>query len=156
MDYTTLLVTALIVGAVNATKDVAEQAVKDGYTGLKKLIQSRYKAVDVEQLEKNPESTARQEIIEEELTAVNASQDSELIQKAAELLETAAQTLAKEDLQIIGVEVVEVEGGNLTIRRVTSTGQGILIKKSKLGDIEIGEVDAGPSPDKSSKKAGRQ
>lgn len=156
MDYTTLLVTALIVGAVNATKDVAEQAVKDGYTGLKKLIQSRYKSVDVAQLEKNPESTARQEIIEEELTAVNASQDSELIQKAAELLETAAQTLAKEDLQIIGVEVVEVEGGNLTIRRVTSTGQGILIKKSKLGDIEIGEVDAGPSPDKSSKKAGRQ
>lgn len=156
MDYTTLLVTALIVGAVNATKDVAEQAVKDGYTGLKKLIQSRYKSVDVAQLEKNPESSARQEIIEEELTAVNASQDSELIQKAAELLETAAQTLAKEDLQIIGVEVVEVEGGNLTIRRVTSTGQGILIKKSKLGDIEIGEVDAGPSPDKSSKKAGRQ
>lgn len=156
MDYTTLLVTALIVGAVNATKDVAEQAVKDGYTGLKKLIQSRYKSVDVAQLEKNPESSARQEIIEEELTAVNASQDSELIQKAAELLETAAQTLAKEDLQIIGVEVVEVEGGNLTIRRVTSTGQGVLIKKSKLGDIEIGEVDAGPSPDKSSKKAGRQ
>lgn len=156
MEYTTLLVTALVVGAINATKDVTEQAIKDGYAGLKHLIQTRYTTVPVEQLEKNPESTGRQAVIEEELTAVNADQDEELIQKAAELLEIAANKLSADEFRVIGVELVEVEGGNLTIRRVNSTGQGILIKKSKLGDIEIGEVDAGPGQESASKKAGRQ
>jgi Flp pilus assembly pilin Flp len=42
MDPISLIITALVAGALAATKDTAETAVKDAYQGLKTLIKKKF------------------------------------------------------------------------------------------------------------------
>ncbi len=72
MDPLTSIVTALAAGAAAALKSTVEQAVKDGYTTLKALIQCKYSQVNIEQLETNPGSKSRRGVVEEDLAATGA------------------------------------------------------------------------------------
>ncbi len=88
MDPVTLIVTAVTAGAVAASKDVAAQAVKDGYAALKALIVRQFgQKVDVVALEKDPDSEARQAVLKEELETAGAAQDAEVVQQAQALLD---------------------------------------------------------------------
>ena len=92
MDPVTVIVSALAAGAVAAAKDVATQAVKDGYAGLKALVVRRFEGkgdvtTALEQVEKKPESTARRDVLTEELKTAGAERDSELLSLAQALLE---------------------------------------------------------------------
>jgi hypothetical protein len=143
MDALTSLVTALAAGAAAALQSTVEQGVKDGYTGLKALIQRKYTQVDVDQLEANPSSKSRRGVVEEDLKAAGADQDAEVLQEAQELLE-AIQRQAPEAAAAIGVDLHEIEGASLTIRRVTATGTGVKVEHAKLSsDITIEDVQAG-------------
>jgi hypothetical protein len=143
MDPLTSLVTALAAGAAAALQSTVEQGVKDGYAALKGLITRKYAQVDLDQLEANPISKSRRGVVEEDLKAVGADQDTEVLQHTQALLE-AIQRQAPETAAVIGVDLKEIEGASLAIRRVIATGTGIKVEQGKFsGDITIEDVRAG-------------
>jgi|SRR6266850_327072 len=143
MDPLTSLVTALATGAAAALKSTVEQAVKDGYDALKKLIQRKYTQVQVDQLEINPSSKNRRGVIKEELKAAEADTDAEVLQLAQALLDTIWSS-TPETAASIGVELKDIEGASLAIRRVIATGTGVKVEKGTFdGDITIEDVKAG-------------
>jgi hypothetical protein len=143
MDPLTSLVTALATGAAAALKSTVEQAVKDSYAALKKLIQRKYTQVQVDQLEINPSSKNRRGVIEEELKVAGADTDVEVLQLAQALLD-AIRSSTPETAASIGVELKDIEGASLTIRRVTAPGTGVKVEKGTFdNDITIEDVKAG-------------
>jgi hypothetical protein len=145
MDPLTSIVTALAVGAAAVLKPTMEQAVKDSYATLKALIQRKYARVNLDQVEVNPGSKNRRGVAEEELAHAGADQDGEVLQHAQALLE-AIQRHAPETAAAIGVNLKDLEGASLAIRRVTATGAGVKVERAKLsGDITIEDVLAGGS-----------
>jgi hypothetical protein len=85
-------------------KDMARQAVKDAYDGLKNLIKVHYAQVNVEQLERTPISKARKMVIEEELRQLNAQDDAKLLEKVKSLLE-----LIRNDPKEAGATGIDLE-----------------------------------------------
>jgi hypothetical protein len=143
MEPLTSLVTALAAGAAAVLKPTVEQAVKDGYTALKGLIQRKYAQVSLDQLEANPGSKSRQGVVEEDLAAVKADQDAKVLQHAQALLE-AIQRQAPQKVAAIGVNLKDIEGASLAIRHVIATGTGIKVEHGKFsGDITIEDIRAG-------------
>jgi flagellar capping protein FliD len=143
MDSLTGIVMALATGAAAALKPTAEQAIKDGYAALKELITRKYTQVQIDQLEAHPNSKNRRGVAEEELAAAGVSQDVEVLHLAQALLE-AIQRQAPETAAAIGVDLKDVEGASLAIRRVMATGVGVKVAGAKLsGDLTIEDVRAG-------------
>jgi hypothetical protein len=143
MDPLTSLVTALAAGAAAALQSTVEQGVKDGYAALKGLIQRKYAQVDVNQLEANPTSKSRRGVVEEDLKAVGADTDAEVLQHVQALLD-AIQSSTPETAAAIGVELKDIEGASLTIRRVIASGAGVKVEQGKFsGDLTIEDVHAG-------------
>ena len=104
MDPITLIVSAVVAGAALAAKDVAVQAVKDGYAGLKKLIVGKFGGgaqAAVEQLEqqakapKTPENEqvkqAWESALKATLTAAHAESDQELVKQAQSFMDLLKQ-----------------------------------------------------------------
>jgi hypothetical protein len=143
MDPLTSLVTALAAGAAAALQSTVEQGVKDSYAALKGLIQRNYTQVSLDQLEANPTSKSRRGVVEEDLKAAGADQDAEVLQHAQVLLETI-QRHAPEAAAAVGVDLKDIEGASLAIRRVIATGGGVKVEGATLsGDITIEDVQAG-------------
>lgn len=94
MEPLTVIVGALVAGAAAALKSTAEQAVKDAYAGLKRLVLDRcgHKA-DVAQavaeLESKPDSAGRNATLQEELAAAGVDKDQEVVDRAVALLKQA-------------------------------------------------------------------
>jgi hypothetical protein len=92
VDTVTLaIITALTAGVASGATDVAKQVVVDLYGELKELLKQKYGGESeviqsVNRLEANPESEGRKKVVEEEISAVEAGNDHELIQKAQALL----------------------------------------------------------------------
>lgn len=86
MDPVTLITTALTLGIVAGLKTTAEQVVKDAYLGLKTLIQDRYK-INLNNLEKKPDSEVQVAAIAEQLVDAGADKDREIINIAQMLVE---------------------------------------------------------------------
>jgi hypothetical protein len=152
MDPVTSIVMALAAGAAAALKPVAEQVIKDGYAGLKALITRKYAQVKIDQLEANPASKNRRGVVVEELAAAGADKDVEVLQQVQALLK-AIQSQTPEAAAAIGVNLQDIEGAALAIRRVTATGTGVKVERATLsGDITIEDVQAGgsggPSPNR--------
>lgn len=66
---TVTIVTALAAGAAAAAKDVATDAIKDAYAGLKRLVTDRYRKTSeaVDLVTADPASMARQAVLAEEI-----------------------------------------------------------------------------------------
>ena len=110
----------------------------DGFAGLEAVLQ-----VGVDQLEANPVSQSRRGVVAEDLKAVGADRDAEVLLHAQALLE-AIQRQAPE-AAAIGVDLKDIEGASLAIRRVTAAGTGVKVEEGAFrGDITIEDVHAGP------------
>ena len=143
MEPISAIVTALALGAAGALKDVAGQGIKDAYAGLKALIQRKYAQVPLAQLEAKPDSKARRDVVEEELTAAGAVHDEELLQQVKAMLD-AVQQQAPETAAAIGIDLEEVKGAALRIADVIASGTGVRVRKGEFsGDIDIKGVRAG-------------
>lgn len=143
MDPITIVVTALTLGAAAGLKPVAEEAIKDGYAGLKALIQRKYSNVSLVMLEEDPKSKARRALVEEDLAKAGAGQDEELLLKAKDLLD-AVHSYAPGAAEVIGVDLEDIKGASLKIEDIISKGAGVKVKQAELtGDIEIKQVRAG-------------
>jgi hypothetical protein len=91
MDPLTLIIGALAAGAAASAKDTAAQAIKDAYAGFKRSLIARFGARPelqsaIEQVEKRPESEARQMVLNEELEAAGVREYGDLLRDAEALL----------------------------------------------------------------------
>jgi hypothetical protein len=116
MDPITL---AIIAGLAK----VSEAAIMDGYNALKAVIAHKFGsdsdlAKAVENVEKKPDSAGRRDVLQEEVAAVKANQDPDLL-KAAESL------LAK---------IKEVPGGQTTIQQAVTGDKNIF---SGSGNVTV-------------------
>ncbi len=89
MDPISLIITALVAGATAASKDIAGQAVKDAYKGLKDLIKDKFKSepkaqMVLEEHETDPETYAAP--LKKKLAETGADKDEAIIKAAQELL----------------------------------------------------------------------
>lgn len=139
----------LIAGVSAALKDTASQAVKDAYQGLKTLIKKKYAQVDLEKLEKKPDSKKRQDVVQEELQRTGAEQDPDIVAKVQELI----ATIEAHPQDIVGVDLENVKAANLRLHDTASSGSGVKVKEGEFsGDIEISGVRAGTQEGLSQKK----
>ena len=119
---TTAIVAALGAGAISGVTKVGEQAVVDAYAKLKELLRKKFgsksKVVKaVKELEANPKSAARKEVVKEEVAAIKADQDQELLQLAQSLLKSLKAL--PEGSQIIqtaiGDQNIQIAGNTNTV-----------------------------------------
>ena len=144
---------ALGAGAV-AGKEAVSALVKDAYAGLKDLIKSRYPKVSTEQLEQAPGSKNRRAVVEEDLAASGAGQDTELVAKARALVELV-QRHAPAAAAAVGVDLKDVAAANLRLADVAASGTGVKVERGTFtGDIDIRGVRAGVPPPGDTAKGG--
>jgi len=149
MDFINIIVSALASGAAAGLKPTAEKIVKEAYSGLKGMIQRKYNNVDLRAVENKPESKSKRESVAEDLVDAGATGDQELLDLAKILIEAVAKH-DKDTAAAIGVDLEEVKAAYLRIKKVSSTGAGVKVKKGEFeGGIDIGEVNAGKLEDPS-------
>ena len=150
MDPVSVVLAALAAGALSGVGDAASSAVRDAYSGLKKILARRL--VDVSGVESRPDSLAQRTALEERLTDIPGAVDDELLAAAREVTEAVAahQPALGTD---IGVDLERIRADFLKIRGVESTGTGVRVRDAEVGGgIEIDEVRSGnarsahPSP----------
>jgi hypothetical protein len=138
----------LAAGAAAGLTGIATQAVKDAYGLLKSALLTRFPKVDVAPLEARPSSTAKQASLAEDLAAVGADRDPEILQLAKALVEAIereapqAATSAGVDLERVKGEFVNVQGvaGQVRFRDVEATKGGINV-------TDVGKA-RGPDPNR--------
>lgn len=134
MDPVSMIVMALVSGAAAALKPTAEAAIKDAYSGIKKLILDKYKKVSVDLIESDPASKSRQAVVQEDLEKTGAGQDVELLQKAEAVL-NAVQNNAPEAAMAVGVDLEDLKAASASIKKIVVEGQGALGVRAKKVDV---------------------
>lgn len=91
---TSAIVAALSAGAVSGLTDASKMAVTDAYQTLKGLLTRKFGASSevvqaLDHLEAKPESAGRQETLGEEMIAINAELDHEVLAAARQVLALA-------------------------------------------------------------------
>jgi hypothetical protein len=92
VDPVTLILAALAAGAASGAGEAATQAVKDGYAGLKGLLQSKFagNAKAVETLADHEADPAAYELpLAKQLALTGADQDAEIVAAAEEVVKAA-------------------------------------------------------------------
>jgi len=89
---TNAIVAALSAGAITGATDTAKKAIADAYEGLKSLVTKKFggdseAAEAIAELEAKPDSDGRKQTLTEELKAVNAASDPQLISAVQSMLE---------------------------------------------------------------------
>jgi hypothetical protein len=118
---TAAIVAALAAGAVSGATKVGEQVITDGYSKLKELLKKKFGAKSkvvnaVKELEANPKSDARKEVLKEEVADAKADKDADLVKAAQVLLKTIkAQPGGEQIVQTaIGDQNIQIAGdGNV-------------------------------------------
>lgn len=143
MDAITTITAAIAAGALAALKSTASSAVSDSYSALKDYLKRKYASSlpSVSQLEQNPASKARREVLAEDLTG--AERDSDLLRLARKLIEALGEGHS-EIGPIVGVEIRDIKAALIELNEITvSGGAGVRIERADVeGAISIRGVDA--------------
>ena len=88
---TTAIVTALSAGTIAGLTDTVKTAITDGYNKFKDLLAKKHGADSevvqaIDKLEAKPDSQGRKETLAEEIVAVKAEQDEEIVATAKQIL----------------------------------------------------------------------
>jgi hypothetical protein len=144
MDPITIIVFALATGAAAGLRPTAEKVIKDTYEGIKTLIHRKYGRVDVDVLEADPASEARQNVVKEDLQKTEAGKDEELLRQAQVLLD-AIQEHEPGAATAVGVNLEDVKvASSLNIEDIMASGTGVDITRTDVGrDMTIRGVRAG-------------
>ena len=89
---TAAILAAVSAGLIAGATKTAENALTDAYTALKDLIKRKFGSKSevvgaIQSLEAKPDSTARKELLREEVQAARIDQDAEVLQAAKSLLD---------------------------------------------------------------------
>lgn len=149
----TTLLTAFVIGAAGGAAKTGEQAILDAYTALKHIITKSYStATDLLEsivgLEKKPASQARRDAVMEELQAVGASDNEQLV-KAAEAVISAAEN--SPIVQSIGMDWKDVKLARLKINEIRTRSAAIGFRAARMevtGEVEISSIDTGKNYEK--------
>lgn len=141
IDPISVIVTALTLGAAAGLKPTAEQAIKDAYGGLRRLIVDRYQTArtGVDLIETEPDSETFQETARKLLAKTEAGQDEELLRQARTVVQTVEQ-LAPETAAKINIKLSDIKAAaNFRIADLAASGGiDINVKKATAGqDFEI-------------------
>ena len=146
MDPVSLIVTALVTGAVAGLKPTATAAVKDAYAAFKRVVIDRYKLTSLGSLEEKPDSAHRQAVVKEDLEATSAGNDSDVLTLARKLLEQIALHDPK-SAAVVGVDLQDVTAASIEISRILSSGDGVRIKGAQVtGNLSVTDVTSGGGP----------
>lgn len=127
MDPVTMaVVNGLACGVAAATVPAALKAATDAWNSFKALLQRKFGKdsallKSVQELEQNPDSKARKEVVAEEVAKSKAHQDEELLTAAGKLLELlkessgGGQTRAKYQIDAQGA-LIGVLGDNANVK----------------------------------------
>ena len=148
------LITALAAGAAAALQATASQAISDGYTALKALIQRKFSSVDVTLLEKDPTSKSRRVVLEEEMEKAKVAEDPEVLKAAQLVLDAVAQgksVAGAAIAQVVGVDLADIHAASLKLTDIVAQGigavTGVKVKAATIeGALEISGVRAGKLP----------
>ena len=147
---TTAIVAALSSGGTFVFEKAATEAVKDAYAAVKVWIHDRYPDanVSVDQLEKQPASKARQEVVGEDLERAGASTDTKLV-KLAQILVVLIRKQAPDVARSIGVDLGELDQANVTFGNVLAGkgAIGVKVDSVKGGSLQFGDVTASADPE---------
>jgi hypothetical protein len=155
MEPAASIVGLLGAGATALAKRVLTGAVRDAYAALRDRLKSHYPSVDIDLLEKNPESRARRAIIEEDLTAAGADRDAELI-SLAQKVAVALKGTTPSDAATIGVDLSALTAADIYLGDITA-GRDVRISGivSGSGNIVIGTNTKGVEPAEPWPQAGK-
>jgi hypothetical protein len=119
---TTAILAAIAAGAVAGVTKVGEQVIVDAYAKLKELLGKKFGAKSkivkaVKELEANPKSVARKDVVKEEVATAKADQDEELLQAAQALIKSVkAMPGGTQIIQTaIGDQNIQVAGDGNTV-----------------------------------------
>lgn len=104
MDPVTIIVAALVAGAASGVTETASHVLKDGYSGLKKLLNAKFggnpKALEtLADHENDPETYEKP--LAKQLQASGADRDEEILAAAETLLKAADEAGIKTKYQIM-------------------------------------------------------
>lgn len=120
--------------------------IADSYQTIKQLIVRRYASVDVEVVERAPDSFDRRAVLAEELQDAGAGEDEDLQLIAGRLL-VAVHRHAPHTAGVIGVELREIRAGERAITDIAFDGTGVVVESAAVeGAITISGVQAGSEP----------
>ncbi|MFL5279729.1 MAG: hypothetical protein ACJ8AW_01690 [Rhodopila sp.] len=153
MEPISLIVGALVTGAVSAASEVGGQALKEAYSGLRALIVARFKRdAAVAALEEDPSSDSQRKAFEEALAKADAARDPQVMNEAVTKAREITQILAREPadrLQAIGVRIGTLQAMNARFGEieVSGAGTGVDIDKAELkGDFIVTNVKVHQPP----------
>ena len=119
---TTAIVAAISSGAISGATKVGEQVISDAYGKLKELLGKKFGAKSqvvkaVKELEANPKSTARKEVVKEEVAAVKADKDLDLLKAAQALLKVIKARPGGEQIvqMAMGDQNIQIAGDSNTV-----------------------------------------
>jgi hypothetical protein len=116
------------------------------------LIKTRFEHVNLDLLEKAPDSVARKKVVEEDLRKAKAGEDREVLEAAQALLQLVMKS-APNLAGTIGVNLQDIEAASLRISNVVASGTGVNVSRAKTtGPIDITGVQAGRTQETASKK----
>nr|WP_139795581.1 hypothetical protein [Nocardia donostiensis] len=143
VEPVTMVAAAVAAGAAAGLTSTAEQAVIDAYQALKQLITGRYRSVDIEVVEQQPQSPDQQEVLAEELRQAGAGNDEELLAVASRVL-VAVHHHTPQAAETVGVRLHEVRAGEIEITDVASTGGGVSVENTSVdGSFTVTGIRAG-------------
>jgi hypothetical protein len=149
MDPASVIAISIALGAAETVgKASVTEMVKDAYATVKRKINERFPKVPVALIEEEPSSHSRRAVVSESLEKLGADRDTDLL-NAAQALIRAVQQSAPSEASPTGVILREIEGANLRLSDIESSGTGVDVRNAKLtGDIDIHGVRSGSSPKK--------
>lgn len=142
MDPVTLIVTALVAGAAAGLKDTASSAITDAYNGLKGLVRRKLAARPDAELvlarhEQDPQVWDKP--LAQELTAVSAGHDPDLVSAAQALMQLVDATgSAAGKYQVVASDHAAAAGRDM---KITASGGG-----TAAGVIHGNVTPPGPTP----------
>lgn len=138
------IIAALVAGATAKAKDVASDAVKDAYDGLKALIQRKLGKVGaVQSVEDEPDSDAARALLAQALTHAGLHTDEELKQLAAKVDAAIAMDRRDGSSGLAAIDIASVRARvNVLIQNLVAAGN---IKLGPIvgGDVTIRDLSAG-------------
>lgn len=131
-------ITAAILAVAPAlASDLLTSAAKDAYEGVKALVRRKWgekSAIDtaIEAVEEKPESQGKAAVLQEEVAAVGAAQDPELLAAVQQLIEMLKQEGGAGAKAVEGIKI-NISGGSV---------QGIVGSQ----DVKVGSMNFGAPP----------